>query len=366
MNVGNLLYTDTEEQLRASVRALLSDHAPWQAVLARTETTEHVDAKLWRRLGADLGCAGLPVPEESGGAGASWREMAVVAEELGRAVAPVPFLGNAIGTAVLLELGIADLLASVAAGEVTAVLVVGAATAPAEGLADVEVRSDRLFGSVAAVVDAVAADLLLIVAGTTLYAVAAGAEGVSIRPVPSLDMTRPLAALTLDGASGRALASGPEVIDAVRRALRIGAVLLAAEQLGLADRCLEITVEYLRTRRQFGRLIGEFQALKHRTADVWVRISQLRAVARYAAECAADGSPDLPVAAALAQAHASPSAQYAAQECLQLHGGIGFTWELPVHLYLKRAKSSAILLGTADRHRLALADLLAIPPAGAA
>jgi alkylation response protein AidB-like acyl-CoA dehydrogenase len=339
MSVGNLLYTDTEEQLRASVRALLADHAPWQAVLARTEADDLVDAKLWRRLGADLGCAGLPVREESGGAGASWREMAVVAEELGRALAPVPFLGNAMATALLVDLRVHDLLAPIAAGDLTAAVVIGAGTSPGDPLPEVVATGGRLHGAVGSVGDVTGADLLLVIAGETLHAVEAGADGVAIRSVPSLDMTRPVADVILNGASGQALAVGPEVVEA--------------------------TLEYLRTRRQFGRLIGEFQALKHRAADVWVRISQLRAVARYAAACAAEGSAELPVAAALAQAHASGTAQHAAQECLQLHGGIGFTWELPVHLYLKRAKSAAIWLGTPDRHRLALADLLEIPPAGA-
>lgn len=365
MTVGNLLYSEDEEQLRASVRALLDDHAPWQSVLGRTEADQPVDTKLWRRVAADLGCAGLPVPEAAGGAGASWRELAVVAEELGRAVAPVPFLGNAIATALLMELGVPE-LAQVATGELTAAVLVGAGTSPRGRLPELHAAAGRVNGRVTAVGDVTAADLLLVLAGDTVYAVEPATPGLEIRPVPSLDMTRPVADVTLDGVSGRILASGPEVVAAVRRALQIGSVVLAAEQLGLAERCLELTVDHLRTRRQFGRPIGEFQALKHRAADVWVRISQLRAVSRYAAECAAGGLADLPVAAALAQAHASGTAQHAAQECLQLHGGIGFTWELPVHLYLKRAKSAAIWLGTADQHRLALADLLEIPAAGAA
>jgi len=351
----NLLYTEDEELLRASVRDLLDDHAAWPAVLARTETDQPVDTKLWRRL-TDLGCAGLAVPESFGGAGASWREMAVVAEELGRAVAPVPFLGNAIATALLLELNARELLAPIAAGERTAAVVVGASTAAHE----VSRRDGLLHGTVRAVLDATTADLLLVVADGAVFAVEAGGPGVAVTPVPSLDMTRPVADVLFDGASGSFVGNA----SALEHALQIGAVLLAAEQLGLAQRCLELTVEYLKTRRQFGRAIGEFQALKHRAADIWVRNSQLRAVSRYAADCAAEGH-DLPVAAALAQAHASPTAQHAAQECLQLHGGIGFTWELPVHLYLKRAKSAAILLGTADRHRATLAGLLDIP-AGAA
>ncbi|WP_019875219.1 acyl-CoA dehydrogenase family protein [Sporichthya polymorpha] len=365
MSVGDLLYTDTEEQLRASVRDLLTDRAPWPAVLARTETAEPVDTDLWRRL-AQLGGAGLAVPSAWGGVDASWREAAVVAEELGRAVAPVPFLGHAVATALLLELGAEDLLPAVAAGERTAAVVVRAATAAHENAASVDLQDGRLHGSVPAVLDATTADLLLVRAGDALYAV--DAADARVTPAPSLDRTRPIADISFDGAPGTVVASGPAVDEALAKALQIGAVLLAAEQLGLAQRCLEIAVQYLQTRRQFGRLIGEFQALKHRAADVWVRNSGVRAAARYAADCAATDAADLPVAAALAQAAASPAAELAAQECLQLHGGIGFTWELPVHLYLKRAKSSAILLGTADRHRAAIGDLVGIPavPTGGA
>jgi alkylation response protein AidB-like acyl-CoA dehydrogenase len=139
--------------------------------------------------------------------------------------------------------------------------------------------------------------------------------------------------------------------------------MLAAEQLGLAERCLEMTVAYLKERRQFGRQIGSFQALKHRAADLWVGVTQARAAARYAAACLATADPDTPVAIALAKAACSDIAVRAAQECLQLHGGIGFTWEHPTHLYLKRAKSSSIGFGTADRHRASLAGLVDLPGA---
>jgi alkylation response protein AidB-like acyl-CoA dehydrogenase len=123
-------------------------------------------------------------------------------------------------------------------------------------------------------------------------------------------------------------------------------------------------VEYVKTRRQFGRPVGSFQAVKHRLAQLWVQVTQARAVARYAATCLADGSPDTAVAASLAQAHCSQVAVRAAEECVQLHGGIGFTWEHPAHLYLKRAKSDAIALGTPAHHREVLADLLDLAPSG--
>jgi alkylation response protein AidB-like acyl-CoA dehydrogenase len=137
--------------------------------------------------------------------------------------------------------------------------------------------------------------------------------------------------------------------------------MLASEQLGVATWCLETTVDYLKTRYQFGRLIGSYQALKHRVADLYVDISQARAVARYAAACAADGDADLPVAVAVAQAFNPLVAVRATEECMQLHGGIGFTWEYPVHLYMKRAKSTAIAFGSAAAHRAALAELVNLP-----
>jgi len=369
---GNLLYSDVEDDLRASVRALLDDRCTWEAVLARTESAEPTDGRLWSMLAVEVGCAALAVPEELGGVEASWREVAVVAEELGRAVAPVPFLGSAVlATALLLELGEGDLLADLACGELVGALAVPFGTAPRSvaalgsrgGAAGVTARDGGLHGNVRGVADARIADVLLVLVADALYVADAGAEGGTRQPVVSLDMTRPLVDLTFDAAPARLVAQGPQVTDAVVRALEIGAAILASEQVGLAERCLGLTVEYLQMRRQFGRVLGSYQALKHRLADLWVAITQARAVARYAANCAATGSPDLPVAAALAQAHCSTVVQQAAEECVQLHGGIGFTWEHPAHLYLKRAKSSAIALGTVDRHRAALATLVNLPAA---
>jgi len=177
-----------------------------------------------------------------------------------------------------------------------------------------------------------------------------------------LRATRPLADVTLDRAPGRPVASGEPAARAVAGALAAGAGMLASEQLGVAERCLEMTIAYVKERRQFARPVGSFQALKHRLADVWVAITQARAAARYAAACLAAGDPDTPVAVALAKAACGEAAVLAAQECVQLHGGIGFTWEHPAHLLLKRAKSGSLALGTPDRHRAALAALVDLPP----
>ena len=377
-----LLYGDTENELRAAVRALLADRAAPAAVIARTETPETYDTGLWQALAADLGCAGLLIAESRGGAGATYREAAVVAEEIGRCAGPVPYLGSSIvATAAAISAGDDELLAGLAAGSTTAALTVPFPAAPG-ALPPVTVRvggprdgdaagTNRLSGTVTAVIDAIPAGVLLVPADGVpygLYVVSAADPGVTVTPVVSLDMTRQLSDLTLDGAVGRPIAAGQGAERAVLAALAAGAAMLASEQLGLAERCVEMTVAYLKERRQFGRPVGSFQALKHRLADLWVGVTQARAAARYAAACLATGDPDAPIAVALAKAACSDIAVRASQESVQLHGGIGFTWEHPAHLYLKRAKSASIGFGTPDAHRASLAWLadLPAPPAAAA
>jgi alkylation response protein AidB-like acyl-CoA dehydrogenase len=381
----DLRYGDAEEQLRAVVRDLLADRSPWPDVLARADAGEADDLPLWQALAADLGCAGLLIPESYGGAGASYREATVVAEETGRAAACVPYLTSAVmATAALLDSG-DDLLAELAAGRRTAALAVGFAAMPpapdeggmgrqAGGSWPVRIGQPedgdapgqaRLSGTVRGVAGALAADVLLVPGDGVplrLYAVDAAAPGVRREPVVSLDATRLLADVTLDRVPGRPVASGDAAGRAVAAALAAGAGVLASEQLGVAERCLEMTIAYVKERRQFARPVGSFQALKHRIADVWVALTQARAAARYAAACLASGDPDTPVAVALAKAACGEAAVLAAQECVQLHGGIGFTWEHPAHLLLKRAKSGSMALGTPDRHRAALAALVDLPP----
>jgi alkylation response protein AidB-like acyl-CoA dehydrogenase len=379
-DLPGLLYSEAEDELRAAVRSVLDDRAGWPAVLARIETDEPYDTGLWHVLAAEVGCAGLLIPEPHGGAGASYREAAVVAEEVGRSVAPVPYLGSAVvATAALLEVADGKLLKDLASGSVTAALAIPFATSlsvPAP-LGTVRVAAPqpgdpagqaRLRGTVAGVADALPADVLLVPADGVpdgLYAVDRGAPGLTVAPVVSLDATRQLADLTLDGVPARCVASGQVAVRATAAALTAGAAMLAAEQLGMAQRCLDMTVAYLKERHQFARPVGSFQALKHRLADLWVAITQARSAARYAAACLASGDPDTPVAVALAKAACSDAAVHAAQECVQLHGGIGFTWEHPAHLYLKRAKSSSIGFGTADWHLATLADLARLPGPGA-
>lgn len=353
----NLLYTDVETDLRASVRDLLTDRAQPAAVLARCETDEPYDLDLWRAL-TGLGAASLHVPEELGGQGASTRETAVVLEELGRFVAPVPFLGTAVlATTALLGCKPTDevrqLLEALGNGSTIATLAISLATTPGSTVPDT-IRADRgLSGRIRSVADARPADLFLVPAqgpdGLELHAVSVAQQGVTVEPVVSLDLTRPVADITLDNAAS-ALLAGPESAEsAVDSALWTAAGLLASEQLGVAEWCLDTTVAYLKERHQFGRPVGSFQALKHRLADVWQELVLARAVARNAAD-----NPG-PRTASLAQALCSPVAVHAAEEAVQLHGGIGMTWEHPAHLYLKRAKADSIALGTAGRHRQLLA-----------
>ncbi|TQN30884.1 hypothetical protein FHX37_0772 [Haloactinospora alba] len=365
----DLLYTDVEEELRSSVRALLADKSPVSAVLGRVDEggAAVVDSALWQEL-AGLGTTGLPLDEELGGSGATFREAAVVAEELGRGLAPVPYLGSAVMvTSALMSLGRdeAALLEALATGGSVAALAVGLATAPdAPFPTSVRAAADgTLSGTVEGVADAIAADRLLVPAsgpeGPALCLVDAAETRRSA--VVSLDMTRPLTDVDVSGASGRLVASGQRADTALRAALVNGCALLSAEQLGIAEWALETTVDYVGTRTQFGRPVGSFQALKHRLADLWVGVSQARAVVRNAADAVAAESSEVELNASLAQSFVSDVAVRATEEAVQLHGGIGFTWEHPLHLYLKRAKSDAIALGTPDRHRRVLSRLADIP-----
>jgi alkylation response protein AidB-like acyl-CoA dehydrogenase len=367
----NLLYTDVEDHLRSSIGDLLSDRCAPAQVLSRVESDKPYDLELWHTLAADVGAASLLVPEELGGHGSTAREAAVVLEELGRYVAPVPFLGSAVlaTTAVLAcERGEAvdTLLRALAAGETTGALAVPLSmSVGAEFPATVRIQDGTLHGRITSVADALVADVLIVPVagpgGPELHAVRAADAGVTVSPVISLDLTRPLADLDLAGAAFTRL-TGPDLAQsAVDSALLIGAGLLASEQLGIAEWCLDSTTAYLKERHQFGRQVGSFQSLKHRLADIWESLVLARATARYAADTLATGDPDAPVAVGIAASLCGTVAVRAAEEAIQLHGGIGMTWEHPAHLYLKRAKADEIALGTPAWHRALLAPLINLP-----
>jgi alkylation response protein AidB-like acyl-CoA dehydrogenase len=289
----------------------------------------------------------------------------VVMEEIGRAVAPVPYLSSAVlATVALLHAGDTDLVTELAAGSMTAALAVPLSTAPDDAITGLSAGGNGVTGRITSVAGVAEADVLVVpVAGADgleLHTVAREGACVEVSPVLSLDMTRPLANLEFSGAASSRIGS-VSADTAIATALHTGAVLLASEQLGIAEWCFETTLAYAKERKQFGRAIGSYQAIKHRLADLWVELNSVGAAARYAADTRARDDADAAIAAAVAQAYCSGAAVHAAEECVQLHGGLGMTWEYPAHLYLKRAKSDQLAFGTAYRHRARLAALVDLP-----
>jgi alkylation response protein AidB-like acyl-CoA dehydrogenase len=363
--MSDLLYSDTEEALRDSVRRMFADRCPVASVMRAYAAAPHDFSDVWHALAADLGMAGLLVPEELGGAGATAREAAVVMEEIGRAVAPVPFLSSAVlATVALLQAGDTDTVKGLAAGSLTAALALPLSTAPDDAVTGVSIGGDGLTGRVTSVAGTIEADVLVVpVAGADgleLHTISRDAAGVDVSPVLTLDMTRPLANIEFSSAASSRVGAAPAEA-AVRAALETGAALLASEQLGIAQWCFDTTLAYAKQRKQFGRAIGSYQAIKHRLADLWIEVNSAAAAARYAADTCARQDDDATIGAAVAQAYCSGAAVHAAEECVQLHGGIGMTWEYPAHLYLKRAKSDQLAFGTAYRHRARLAELVDLP-----
>jgi alkylation response protein AidB-like acyl-CoA dehydrogenase len=348
VTVAEFAFTSEQTDLRRGLREFLARHADEAAV--RRALEDGYDRGVWGRLGAELGVLGLAVPEESGGAGGGLVDQAVAAEEMGAALLPGPVLGT-VGLAVpaLLAAGDTALLAELVEGTRTAALAVPERAARFDPDAvTVTAEGDALSGEVAQVVDG-DADVLLVAArhggGVGLFAT----DGGQRRPLSTLDPTRHQAAVRFDATPARPVAAdaGP----AVAHALRVGGALLAAEQVGGAQRLLDLTVAHAGTRLQFGRPIGSFQAVKHRCADMLVLLEHARSTAYHAAWALQDGLDDADLAVSVAQATCSEAYQRIALDAVQLHGGIGFTWEHPCHLYLKRAVTDAALLGSAAQHR---------------
>ncbi|WP_433336021.1 acyl-CoA dehydrogenase family protein [Spirillospora sp. CA-294931] len=355
-----LIRTDEQKDLAASVRALLAGTAPMARVREIAESDESHDAAVWTRLTGGMGLAGLAVPEDRGGSGAGHAEVAVVMEELGAALTPVPYLASAVLAANVLldaEETAEDLLPGVADGTTVATFAV-----PIAGDPRPEARGGALTGTAPRVLAGADAGLILVTAATDegagLFAVDGAAPGLTRTPLTTLDLTRPQATLTFDATPARWI--GPAT--AAGRALDLAAVALAAEQLGGLRRCLDAIVGYAKLRVQFGRYVGSFQGVKHRLADMHCVLEQAESVVRYAAWTADESPDELPVAAALAQSYLGRAYFQVARDHLLLHGGIGFTWEHDAHLYYKRAKSAELLLGPPRHHRARLADRLGLMP----
>jgi alkylation response protein AidB-like acyl-CoA dehydrogenase len=370
----NFALSEEQQELRRTVRAFLEQKAPETEVRRLMETDEGYDPAVWRQMAEQLGLQGLAVPEDLGGSGYSFRELAIVLEEMGRALLPSPFFASAVlATTALLHAGddaaAKELVPELASGARIGTLAVGEGNGrwDAEAIATTARAAGdgwTVSGTKRFVPDGHVADLLLVAArtdaGVSLFAVDAGASGVTRTPLFTMDQTRKLADVELAGAPARLVGAEGQAWPVIEETLRLAAVALAAEQVGGAQRCLEISVQYAQDRIQFGRPIGSFQAVKHKCADMLMRTELARSAAEYAAWCAAQGDADLPVAAAMAKSYCSEAYFDVAAETIQVHGGIGFTWEHPAHLYFKRAKSSELLLGSPAHHRRLLAEELAL------
>ncbi len=359
-------FTEEQEQLREAVRRFLADNSPPAEVRRLMETDHGYDPDVWRSLCQDLALAGVHVPEAYGGQGFSFRELGVVVEEMGRALYCGPYFASTVLAATaILEAGGEDdkaaLLPSLASGERLASL---AFAEPGCGwdLNGVELAATdgRLDGIKSHVVDGCLAEVLLVVArepgtkgldGLSLYAVDAAATGVMQTPLAALDATRKLARIAFQGTCGRLVGREGEAGPALARALDLAAVALANEMVGGAARLLDSAVDYAQERVQFGRAIGSFQAVKHRLADLAVTVELAKSAAYRAADAAAANDADLPALAGVAKAAASDAYMQAAKDCIQIHGGIGFTWDNDTHLFYKRAKSSEVFLGDPGKHR---------------
>jgi alkylation response protein AidB-like acyl-CoA dehydrogenase len=366
--------TAEQEELRASVRRFLAARAPITAVRELMETADGVDAGVWRQAGEQLGLQGIAIPEEYGGAGFSFAEQAIVLEELGAALYGGPYLASAVFAATVLlaspdEDARKRYLPGIASGETIATLAFTeedgswepdairlAATSSADGW--------RLDGRKSFVLDGHTAQLILVVArsgdGLSLFAVPADASGLARTALPTLDQTRKLARLDFAAVPATLLGSAGEGAAVLSRVLDVAAIAQAAEQLGGAQRALDMAVEYAKIRYQFGRPIGSFQAIKHRCADLLMEVESLRSAIQYAAAAVAEDSAEVPVVAAMVKAYASDVFFHVTAENIQIHGGIGFTWEHDAHLYFKRAKASELFLGDASYHREHLATRIGL------
>jgi alkylation response protein AidB-like acyl-CoA dehydrogenase len=334
---------DTPEQaaLRDAVRGLVSRSATPEQVRTAMASPVGYDRQIWERLATELGLCALAVPERHGGAGAGPREVAVAVEELGRVLLPSPFLATAVAVLALARAA-EDGDGAAAAERYLPSLADGSAIGAVALDADVTAADGTVTGTARNVVDGAAADLVLVRCGDRLLAVAAADARVT--PLDTLDPTRRQAVIHFDGAA--ALAAG-----SAAPAIALHRVLLAAESVAAAEHCLDVTARYLTTRQQFGRPIGSFQALQHRAADLAVAVTGARATSQAAVWTAAMDPAGLATLAPLAALHCSRTFLQVAAEMIQLHGGIGFTWEHEAHLYFKRAKSTQLLLGPASALR---------------
>ena len=370
----NFAFTEEQEELRKTVRAFLEAKSAETAVREQMETDSGYDTAVWSQMGEQLGLQGLAIPEEFGGSGYTFVELGIVLEEQGRALLCAPFFSTVVLAAnTLLHSGDdaakAAHLPGIASGETIATL---AFTEPSGKWDESGITTEAtaagdgwtLNGVKSFVLDGHTASLIIVAArtakGVSLFTVADDAAGLTRTALSTMDQTRKQAKLEFANTPATLLGTEGEGWAVLSTVLDLAAVGLAAEQVGGAQKVLEQAVEYAKVRVQFGRPIGSFQAIKHKCADMLLEVESAKSAAYYGLWCAAEQNDELPSVASLAKAYCSEAYFHATAENIQIHGGIGFTWEHPAHLYFKRAKSSELLFGDPTYHRELLAQRIGI------
>ena len=370
----NFAFTEEQEELRSTVRAFLEAKSPESAVREQMETEAGFDRAVWTQMAEQMGLQGLHIPEEYGGSGFGYVELGIVLEEMGRSLLCAPFFSSVVLAANTLIHSGDDAakkahLPGIASGETIAAL---AFTEPAgkwdeSGITLPATKSGdgyTLSGTKSFVIDGHTADVLIVAArtaaGVSLFAVDPEANGVTRTPLSTMDQTRKQAKIDFENTPATLIGVDGEGWDVLSTVLDLAAIGLAAEQVGGAQFVLEMAVQYAKDRVQFGRPIGSFQAIKHKCADMLLEVESAKSAAYYGLWCAAEMNDELPSVASLAKAYCSEAYFHATAENIQIHGGIGFTWEHPAHLYFKRAKSSELLFGDPTYHRELLAQRIGI------
>ena len=363
-------FSDEQDQFRSAVRRFLNDKSPTTEVRRLMANPEGYDPAMWRQLSTELGLPGIHVPERYGGAGFGMVELSIVMEEFGRALACAPYFSTAVLAAnAIMNAGTeaqkSSLLPDIARGARLATLAFTELNGEWDPRAiQLVARPDAdgylLDGAKSYVVDGHLADLLIVAArlpstagleGLALFTLAANAGGVERRPLNSMDPTRKIARIDFHGARADLLGSLDDGAGPLIRTLDQAAIALANEMVGGAQKLFDSALDYSKLRVQFGRTIGSFQAIKHKLADLLLDLELARSAAYYAAQANAADDPEWPALASLAKAAASEMYLHTAAECIQIHGGIGFTWDNDTHLWFKRAKSSEVFFGQPSYHR---------------
>ena len=370
----NFAFSEEQDQLREFVRSFLEEKSSEDDVREQMETDQGYDEAVWNQMAEQMGLQALAIPEEYGGQGFGFIEQVVVLEEMGRALLCAPYFSSCVLAAnTLLHSGDEDAknahLPGIASGETRATLAFTEESGRWDegGITMQATPGDggwTLDGVKSYVLDGATANLILVAArsdaGVSLFAVQPDAEGLTRTALSTMDTTRKQAKLEFSGVPATLIGTDGGGWDVLSTVLDLAAVALAAEQVGGAQMCLDMSVEYAKVRVQFGRPIGSFQAIKHKCADMLLEVESAKSAAYYAGWCANEMNDELPQVASLAKSYCSEAYFHASAENIQIHGGIGFTWEHPAHLYFKRAKSSELLFGDPTYHRELLAQRIGI------